>query len=111
MNYTDLSPVQKRVIDAYITLRPELANANSITRPEVEDLHAKLLAARATGGEKIGYPQWLVKGQKLSRGSYVFPAPNVTNEDIVSVVAKRVAKVDPVDDEFMKELREAGVEV
>ena len=111
MNYTDLSPVQKRVVDAYITLRPELANANSITRPEVEDLHAKLLAARQTGGEKIGYPQWLVKGEKLGRGSYVFPAPNVTNEDIVSVVAKRVTPPTQADDEFIAELREAGVEV
>jgi len=111
MNYTDLSPVQKRVVDAYIALRPELANANSITRPEVEDLHATLLKARADGGDKIGYPQWLVKGEKLSRGAYVFPAPNVTNEDIVSVVAKRVAAPTPADEEFIAELREAGVEV
>jgi len=112
MNYTDLSPVQKRVVDAFIVIRPELANANSITRTEVEELYFKLKELRATGGDKIGYPMWLVKGEKLGRGAYVFPAPNVTNEDIVSVVARRLTKdANPVDQEFIDELREAGVEV
>jgi hypothetical protein len=111
MNYKDLNKTQKRVIDAFIKLRPELANASTITRPEVEELFFKLHAERANGGEKIGYPMWLVKGVKVARGSYVFPAPNVVNENIISAVAKRVALNTKEDEEFLNDLKEAGIEV
>lgn len=111
MNYKDLNKTQKRVIDAFVKLRPELANTSTITRPEVEELFLKLYAERANGGEKIGYPMWLVKGDKVARGSYVFPAPNVVNESIISAVAKRVALNTKEDEEFFNDLKEAGIEV
>lgn len=110
MNYSDLSKTQKRVIDAFIKIRPELANTSTITRPEVEELFFKLHAERANGGEKIGYPMWLVKGAKVSRGVYVFPAPNVTNDSVIEAVAKRAVQTTKEDEEFMAELREAGIE-
>ena len=110
MNYVNLNKTQKRVIDAFIKIRPELANASTITRPEVEELFFKLHAERANGGEKIGYPMWLVKGAKVGRGQYVFPAPNVTNDDIISAVAKRTAQSVKEDEEFLAELKEAGIE-
>lgn len=110
MNYKDLNKTQKRVIDAFITIRPELANASTITRPEVEELFFKLHAERAAGGEKIGYPMWLVKGPKVSRGVYVFPAPNVTNDSVISAVAARATQTTKEDEEFLAELKEAGIE-
>lgn len=110
MNYSDLNKTQKRVIDAFIKIRPELANTSTITRPEVEELFFKLHADRANGGDKIGYPMWLVKGAKVSRGVYVFPAPNVTNENVISAVAKRATQLTKEDEEFLADLKEAGIE-
>ena len=110
MNYANLNKTQKRVIDAFVKLRPELANTSTITRPEVEELFFKLKDLRDAGGEKIGYPMWLVKGAKVSRGVYVFPAPNVKNDNVIEAVAKRVAQTTKEDEEFLAELREAGVE-
>lgn len=110
MNYSDLNKTQKRCIDAFVSIRPELANASTITRPEVEELFFKLHEARANGGEKIGYPMWLVKGAKVGRGQYVFPGPNVTNDSVIAAVAKRAAVTTKEDEEFLAELREAGIE-
>lgn len=111
MNYANLSKTQKRVIDAFIKLRPELTNASTITRSEVEDLFSQLMTQRANGGEKIGYPMWLVKGPKAGRGVYIFPAPNVDNTNAIDVVTKRATVTTKEDEEFMAELRAAGIEV
>ena len=111
MNYANLSKTQKRVIDAFIKLRPELTNASTITRSEVEDLFSQLMTQRANGGEKIGYPMWLVKGPKTGRGVYIFPAPNVDNTNVIDVVTKRATVTTKEDEEFMAELRDAGIEV
>jgi hypothetical protein len=110
MNYTDLNKTQKRIVDAFIRLRPELANIGTISRTEVEDLFFKLYNERAEGGEKIGYPLWLVKGPKAGRGVYVFPAPGVKNDSVIDALAKRAANITAEDAEFLAELREAGIE-
>lgn len=109
MNYVNLTATQKRVIDAFIGVRPELANASTITRPEVEALFFQLKDLRDSGGDKIGYPMWLVKGPKVSRGVYVFPAPNVTNDSVIDAIAKRVVTNTKEDEEFLAELKEAGI--
>lgn len=110
MNYSDLNKTQKRCIDAFIKLRPELASTPTITRPEVEELFFKLHAERANGGPKIGYPMWLVKGPKVGRGQYVFPAPNVTNDSVIAAVAKRAVEKTKEEEDFLAELKEAGIE-
>lgn len=126
MNYSDLNKTQKRVIDAFIALRPELANAATITRQEVEELFFELFAERANGGPKIGYPMWLVKGDRTARGVYLFPAPNVTHDSTplpkpvtqkqlkakatkTEVEAKAEQARLAEDEEFFRELAEAGV--
>ena len=126
LNYSDLNKTQKRVIDAFIALRPELASATTITRPEVEELFFKLFAERANGGAKIGYPMWLVKGDRTSRGVYLFPAPGVTHDStpLPKPVTQKQLKAKATrteaqiqaeqarvaeDEEFFKELAEAGV--
>ena len=110
MNYKDLDKTQKRVVDAFIALRPELADSPTISRVLVEELFWYMKAQRANGGPKIGYPNFITKGPKIARGLYPFPAPNVVNEDIISVVAKRAAQTSKEDEEFLAELREAGIE-
>lgn len=101
MNYGDLSKAQKRIIDAFVTMDPSLASAESISRTRIEELFygpGGLLEQRATGGAKIGYPMWLLRGEKVSRGVYKFPCPNPQaslNEE----------------DEFIEELRAAGIKI
>jgi hypothetical protein len=116
MNYSELTKIQKRCIDAFVKVRPSLAKQVTITRPEVEELFQILFEARATGGEKIGYPMWLVKGDKLSRGIYEFPAPefDADADDTVTdkpkaTKAKKVAVTSEEDKEFLAELQEHGV--
>lgn len=110
MNYSNLNKTQKRIVDSFIRLRPELASTGTITRPEVEELFFKLYAERAESGEKIGYPMWLVKGPKVGRGVYVFPAPNVKNDHVIDAIANRVATRTQEDEDFLAELRDAGIE-
>lgn len=114
MNYSELTKIQKRCIDAFVKIRPDLATKITITRPEVEELFQTLYEARATGGEKIGYPMWLVKGDKLGRGIYEFPAPefDADADDTVAATrpkAKTSVKTDEEDKEFFAELQEHGV--
>jgi hypothetical protein len=110
MNYNDLNKTQKRLVDAFISLRPELATSGAISRSEVEELFQQLYEKRDAGGQKIGYPMWLVKGPKVSRGVYVFPAPNVTHSNVINTVAKRTTALSKEDEEFLAELREAGID-
>jgi len=116
MNYSELTKIQKRCIDAFVKIRPELATKVTITRPEVEELFQTLFEARATGGEKIGYPMWLVKGDKLGRGIYEFPAPEFDADADDTVADKRPkatkqtsVKTEQEDKEFFAELQEHGV--
>jgi len=114
MNYTDLTKTQKRCIDAFIKLNPSLESRDTITRQEVEELFFTLHAERANGGPKIGYPMWLVKGDKTSRGVYKFPAPNLEHSFSEKVVSKPKVtapsvKVDEEEKEFFTDLKNYGI--
>ena len=110
MNYSSLTKTQKRCIDAFVKIRPELATQETITRQEIEDLFNLLYAEREHGGEKIGYPMWLVKGEKTGRGVYKFPAPGLTASVKTQVDTPEVAvKSEEEDKEFFTELQEHGI--
>jgi hypothetical protein len=114
MNYSDLTKTQKRCIDAFVSIRPELASQETITRPEIEELFKTLFDARATGGEKIGYPMWLVKGEKTGRGVYKFPAPSLSatktsKSKSKSKTVQPAVKVEEEDKEFFTDLKEYGI--
>lgn len=112
MNYSKLTNTQKRCIDAFVKIRPELASAETISRKDIEEIFWILHAEREHGGEKIGYPMWLVKGEKVGRGSYKFPAPNLATTE-TSTAKKATKKVEEVkaeeDKEFFTELAENGI--
>lgn len=108
--YAKLNKTQKRVIDAFIQIRPELASASTITRPEIEDLFKQLYDARSAGGEKMGYPTWMTKQARVGRGVYAFPGPNATNSKPVITKVNISPKAQAKEDaEFVAELEEAGV--
>ena len=108
MNYSTLSKAQKRCVDAFIAEKPELKSQASITRTEVEELWAKTYANREKGGPKFGYPMWLIKGPKVSRGEYVWVGPNSPAYVTKSVDNPVTAKEN---EDFLNELREAGIKV
>jgi len=97
INYQDLTPTQKRAIDAMVLINPLLSTARRITRQEIEDCWYQMLLERKPGVKKIGYPAFLLKGTKLGRGLYYFPGPDVIQEDQDEV-------------EFYEELQEWGIE-
>jgi hypothetical protein len=109
MNYSQLSKAQKRCIDAFVNIRPDLATAESISRTDIEEIFWILHSEREHGGEKIGYPMWLVKGDKVSRGMYKFPAPELAQAP-AKVATKTVEiKSEQEDKEFFTELAENGI--
>jgi hypothetical protein len=95
MNYSELSSTQKRVVDEMIKINPRLSIQSTITRVEIEDCWVEMQKRRALGGPKIGYPMWLVKGEKVSRGVYKWPNPNLSLQDS--------------DSEFYDELEQWGI--
>lgn len=107
MNYSDLTKGQRRCVDAYISIRPELGTADSISRAEVEEVWNIALSNRESGGPKFAYPMWLVKGPKVSRGIYKWPSPNVTH----TIASKPIEELSQEDQEFYEELREHGIEI
>jgi len=116
MNYAKLTKVQKRCIDAFVKLAPELETAESISRTQVEELFAILYNERAHGGEKIGYPMWLIKGEKVGRGMYKFPAPALaeTLETSTTVVEGKTSTSGAIKDaqedkEFFQDLQKYGI--
>jgi hypothetical protein len=128
INYSELNKTQKRIIDALIALDPTLADARTITRVHLENLYWHLYAQRSHGGPKMGYPMWLSRGEKVSRAEYLFPAPNVIHDSKVLPKPKtqkqmrtelfkteKEREIDEVknksDEEFFKELEDAGITI
>ena len=110
MNYSQLTKTQKRCIDAFVQVRPELESAESISRKDIEEIFWILHAKRETGGESIGYPMWLVKGEKVGRGVYKFPAPKLAAAVPAKNAVKPVKKSSSEEDkEFFTELAEHGI--
>lgn len=109
MNYSTLTKTQRTCIDAFVKLDPSLASAPSISRKHIEKLFWELHAERINGGEKIGYPMWLVKGEKVGRGEYRFPAPELKAGSFKPSVQSTPSKSSKEDEEFFAELAEEGV--
>jgi hypothetical protein len=124
LKYADLSKGQKRCIDAFISLNPKLASAETITTKEVQKLFWDLHEKRTDGAPKIGYPLWLSANNTISRGVFAFPGPK-SSGSVKDAVAKQTAAAkkklekiiedaEPVsidEDEFTAELRANGIQV
>lgn len=131
LTYADLNATQKKWIDAVVECDPSLKTANSISRKNIEKLHAQLMEKRETGGVKIGWPNWLVRGEKIDRANYPFPGPEATPLTAFNPLVSKKSTSKPrskkteqllaavtamanmpnisVADEFMKDLEEYGL--
>lgn len=124
LKYSDLTNGQKKTIDAYVAHRPELASAETLGAKEINIIWNELFALRATGGVKVGYPNWLTRFNHIDRGTVAFPGPGskgLSTEQVATLEKSKLQKIldsshqDVVesisDDEFMAELKANGIEV
>ena len=105
MRYSELTESQKLCIDEFIKFRPELATAKSISRQEVEEIWKALYELRDSGGAFFGYPMWLIRGPKISRGVYIWPAPDSDGEYTATVSEND----DPAMIEFLADCKKYGI--
>lgn len=123
LKYSDLSKGQKRLIDAFVQYRPELATAETLASKDMYHIWQEIFADRANGGPKVGYPHWLSKHNQIRRGVLAFPGPQskgLTEAEQTELEKSKLQKIldnsdqDQVefsDAEFMDELRANGIEV
>lgn len=107
MNYNELTKGQRRCVDTFISIKPDLASSSSISRATVEEVWNIALKNRDAGGPKFAYPMWLVKGPKVSRGVYQWPSPNVTH----TITKPALKEMTEEDKEFYAELRSFGINI
>lgn len=104
MKYNELNATQKRCVDAYIQVQPDLETRNSISRKEVESIFFKLKAERTETSTPIGYPMWIVKGRKVGRGEYQWPGPKAEIREVTPVENQ-----SEVYREFLADLQQYGI--
>ena len=76
LKFSDLTLAQKRFIVAVIEHTPALKKTAQITLKECGAIYDALRAQRqGVKGDKIGYPNWLFKANKIERGMYQLPVP------------------------------------
>jgi hypothetical protein len=75
LKYAELTKAQKRFVDAVVATFPEVAKVGTVSRKELEYIYWELNAKRETGGEKVGFPNWLTGPNKVSRGVFQLPMP------------------------------------
>ncbi len=75
LKYADLTKSQKRFVDALVSEFPEIAKTGQVSRKELESIYWTLNEKRASGGEKVGFPNWLTAKNKVGRGVFGLPLP------------------------------------
>lgn len=95
LKFSDLSLAQKRFVVAVIEADPSIKQDPKITLKRCAEIYYALRDQRTGAkGEKIGYPNWLFKANKVERGLYALPIPNATE---LSDFAKALTfKANPV---------------
>lgn len=73
LKYESLSKGQKRMVDAFTHAHPELLKSETITFGQCLQIFNELYEQRAEGSPKIGFPNWLLRHNRVGRGVYWFP--------------------------------------
>jgi hypothetical protein len=99
LKYESLSKGQKRMVDAFCEIHPELLKTQTITFGQCLQLFNELYEKRVEGTPKIGFPNWLLRHNRVGRGVYWFPhshqdklAHKVAAKKATKVAAKSTAK-------------------
>lgn len=130
LKFTDLTKSQKNFIVRTLEIFPEYYSEKNLTAKQIHAAYYKLKDDRSSTGEKLGYPNWLQNKNRVGRGEYKMPWP--TESELKSVSQVKVPKVKETeasklqkiidespefevetqsDEDFMKELRDNGINV
>lgn len=95
LKFSALTLAQKRFVVAAIEANPAYKKNPQITLKECSALYDAVRATRTgSKGEKIGYPNWLFKANKVERGVYQLPIP--TASELSDYQKELDAKLNPV---------------
>ena len=95
LKFETLSRAQKRFVIAVIEHSPQYKADPVITLKECAAIYYELREKReGKKGEKIGYPNWLFKANKISRGNYKLPVP--TENELNSFARDENLRSNPV---------------
>lgn len=90
LRYETLSKGQKRMVDAFVKAHPELLKSQTITFAECIQIFRELYEQRKEGSPKVGFPNWLLLHNRVSRGVYWFPHPK--QDQLAHRAATKAAK-------------------
>lgn len=76
LKYDSLSKGQKRMVDAFVEAHPELLKTQTITFGQCLQIFNELYEKRSEDSPKIGFPNWLLRHNRVGRGVYWFPHSN-----------------------------------
>lgn len=102
--YSTLTRIQRKAVDTFIALDPSLATASSITRQHLEDL----LAQARTTDPKFGYPAFVTRCVRVSRGVYPWPSPGAETGTPDLTTIKSTKDIE-FEESFAKEMAECGI--
>ena len=93
--FDQLTASQKKFVVAVIESHPQYKTDPVITLKECAAIYYDEKAKReGKKGEKIGYPNWLFKSNKIDRGQYQLPVP--TENQLSQFAQEMSAKANPV---------------
>jgi hypothetical protein len=124
LTYNELTKSQKRFVDAVLREFPDVKKAGTVSRKELEYIYWELNAKRETGGEKVGFPNWLTGPNKVSRGVFQVPMPEAAvakvkkaavaeKEKFEKIISDGILDTD-INDEYdveLAEVRNAAYEI
>lgn len=109
LKFANLSMAQKKCVVALIEADSSLTKSGQITLKQVSTITQSLAAKRASGGTKIGYPNWLFKHNKIEKGLYQLPVP--TAKELSDYQQAVETKANPVKAAKAKVAKLAKVKV
>jgi hypothetical protein len=107
LKFASLTLAQKKCVVAYIEHSPSIKKTGRVTLKDLNVIYHEIAAKRDSGGVKVGFPNWLLKDNKLERGVYQLPVPtdaelsayaqeSTTKTKVVKAKAPKVVKVKAV---------------
>lgn len=96
LTYNELTKSQKRFVDAVLREFPDVKKAGTVSRKELEYIYWELNAKRETGGEKVGFPNWLTGPNKVSRGVFQVPMPEGAVAKVKQTAAAEKEKFEKI---------------
>lgn len=107
LKYSELTKAQKRFVDAVLREFPAVKKSGTVSRKELESIYWTLNEKRETGGEKVGFPNWLTGPNKVARGVFQVPMPEADVVKAKKTVAEEKAKFEKiVEDSILDEIDE-----